>query len=374
MEEKGLKATLGFEVDEASIRRVAEEFTKNFAQMSTVGIGGDSFSGVSSVQNSVYDETLRIMYQQTAILQGILRSINSLGGLQSNSASSGSMMGIGGGADSFFSKGLMGAAGGAGAMLGQLALVGAGVGILIQAVEKVVEFLAESSPMLRSQLMIFQQAMNLFFMPFGNALASMMMPLMTKLLDWTISWNELVENEGLVNAMGIVFEKAILTIWDNMPPWMSEIAVALGMWYDTIRDDLAPVLKDLTEIIVSMKDTAKGVYETITGGTLKDMAEGGFDFIVDSLSGNNAFGSTLLDVMGVGGLTRTWGILSDTLSTTSSSSSGSAPSGMWDWKSAGSTGNQITVDLSNGIFMGEDDFRNRIGGIIDDAVNGAKWR
>jgi hypothetical protein len=116
-----------------------------------------------------------------------------------------------------------GAAGTAAGGLASVALAGAvGFGIL-QGVQRV----ASASPAFQQTASMFGEAMDLFFRPFGNALAGRLRPLATNLIGMAKDFDKVASNQGLavaigqfenraLNGLGTAFSDALGTVGVNV--------------------------------------------------------------------------------------------------------------------------------------------------------------
>jgi len=108
-------------------------------------------------------------------------------------------------------SGALGGTGGVGQMVGQLAVISgalfaisAGIETITKSAKQVVNFLAESSPYLKGVNDYFGRAFNLFFRPFGDALATILKPWafwsMKMAIDW-LGWTRSKEGQAVVGGV-----------------------------------------------------------------------------------------------------------------------------------------------------------------------------
>lgn len=164
-------------------------------------------------------------------------------------------------------------------------------------IAEVVQMLAGSSPLLKAVLQLFQLAFTLFFMPFGNILGEILLPLMMDLINWVVAFNEWMAElnleaiiawfhgvwEGLKDFFGGIFDayiqffKNIISTITGVFEWLwGHLGGILGKVWDTIKSIFTKIV-DLVKAFFklpaqignavwnSIKGVGSSVWEGVTG-------------------------------------------------------------------------------------------------------------
>jgi hypothetical protein len=140
-------------------------------------------------------------------------------------------------------SGLAGAAGAA----AKAAVPVAAAGTVFFGMSKALDRLAAASPALQAQSAQFSQAMNLFFKPFGDFIASRLDPFVDNLIDMAINFNSAVDGNGLPLATaGLAGEVASALSADGTPRDIIGDVISDLAWSDFVAElDWSAFLKRL---------------------------------------------------------------------------------------------------------------------------------
>lgn len=234
VEETGIRAKLALEMDDESIRRTVEEFQRKFETI---------MSATGGVKMPTSSDTGEMGTAQTESPVGETAS-ESLGLIAS----------------------LM--KGGVGAVM----KIAASLSLVLVAINGIM-----NAPAMRMVMNMLTQALNLFFMPFGNALGQLFMPAMMKLMEFVMGWNRMVMEHGLVNALLLGMKAMGEWVWNALPPFVQEAFTALGsalvLWSQTSTSVQALVtLYDATIVVINaIWDTIKLIGGVLNQATLDDI-------------------------------------------------------------------------------------------------------
>lgn len=244
-------------------------------------------------------------------------------------------------------------------------------------IAEVVQMLAGSSPLLKAVLQLFQLAFTLFFMPFGNILGEILLPLMMDLINWVVAFNEWIAElnmnaiidwfhgvwEGLKDFFGGIFDayiqffKNIISTITGVFEWLwGHLGGILGKVWDTIKSIFTKIV-DLVQAFFKLPaQIGNAVWNAIkgVGSSVWDGVTGFFGF-----SGGGYIpptpGGTLIRV---GEGTRGEYIV---------------PVGSQMESKLGGGGQTINITFSGPVY-GMNDFENKVNDIISKASNRGYYR
>lgn len=231
-----LKATFGGEMTSHKLDKVADKFDKVLGNniMSNLNQAFGSVPIIGGLTN--FGQTVSKAYA------GGKDAGNALGGIGKGLAGKGGALGK-----------LGGALGVIGKFLGPAGAIATGVFAIYKRLKK-------ASPVLQAVSSLFELAMNLFFMPIGNALGTLLLPAMEGMIDFSTKWNDLWTDFSWEKLGGMIFDalKGWWTlIFADIP---SGIIGALLDWWATIFDTLG-----LHDIAQGIKDFKTKVDEMFQG-------------------------------------------------------------------------------------------------------------
>jgi len=169
---------------------------------------------------------------------------------------------------------------------GALGLIGGLLGTIVSLIGSIYKMLKKSSPILQAVGDLFDLAVTLFFMPFGNALGTLFLPVMETLVEYMIIFNEILSAylEPVYDAIATIIHNILtpgLTILRALSPYLVQIAGFVGQvvgWLITILgqgllathftriienwDKIEPIIEDIIEFITLIsKNIAEGVLD-----------------------------------------------------------------------------------------------------------------
>ena len=116
---------------------------------------------------------------------------------------------------------------------GPLAIIGGMVGAIVSILGAIWKMLKKSSPILQAVGDLFNLAMTLFFLPFGNAIGKILLPLLETLVEFAIVFNDVVSSyldpiaDAISNQLYKVFNVS-LTVLKAIAPYIADIAGFFG--------------------------------------------------------------------------------------------------------------------------------------------------
>ena len=116
---------------------------------------------------------------------------------------------------------------------GPLAMIGGMVGAIVSILGAIWKMLKKSSPILQAVGDLFNLAMTLFFLPFGNAIGKIFLPLLETLVEFAIVFNDVVSSyldpiaDAISNQLYEVFNVS-LTVLKAIAPYIADIAGFFG--------------------------------------------------------------------------------------------------------------------------------------------------
>ena len=116
---------------------------------------------------------------------------------------------------------------------GPLAIIGGMVGAIVSILGAIWKMLKKSSPILQAVGDLFNLAMTLFFLPFGNAIGKILLPLLETLVEFAIVFNDVVSSyldpiaDAISNQLYKVFDVS-LTVLKAIAPYIADIAGFFG--------------------------------------------------------------------------------------------------------------------------------------------------
>ena len=116
---------------------------------------------------------------------------------------------------------------------GPLAMIGGMVGAIVSILGAIWKMLKKSSPILQAVGDLFNLAMTLFFLPFGNAIGKILLPLLETLVEFAIVFNDVVSSyldpiaDAISNQLYKVFNVS-LTVLKAIAPYIADIAGFFG--------------------------------------------------------------------------------------------------------------------------------------------------
>ena len=116
---------------------------------------------------------------------------------------------------------------------GPLAMIGGMVGAIVSILGAIWKMLKKSSPILQAVGDLFNLAMTLFFLPFGNAIGKILLPLLETLVEFAIVFNDVVSSyldpiaDAISNQLYKVFSVS-LTVLKAIAPYIADIAGFFG--------------------------------------------------------------------------------------------------------------------------------------------------
>ena len=116
---------------------------------------------------------------------------------------------------------------------GPLAMIGGMVGAIVSILGAIWKMLKKSSPILQAVGDLFNLAMTLFFLPFGNAIGKIFLPLLETLVEFAIVFNDVVSSyldpiaDAISNQLYKVFDVS-LTVLKAIAPYIADIAGFFG--------------------------------------------------------------------------------------------------------------------------------------------------
>ena len=116
---------------------------------------------------------------------------------------------------------------------GPLAMIGGMVGAIVSILGAIWKMLKKSSPILQAVGDLFNLAMTLFFLPFGNAIGKILLPLLETLVEFAIVFNDVVSSyldpiaDAISNQLYKVFDVS-LTVLKAIAPYIADIAGFFG--------------------------------------------------------------------------------------------------------------------------------------------------
>lgn len=116
---------------------------------------------------------------------------------------------------------------------GPLAMIGGMVGAIVSILGAIWKMLKKSSPILQAVGDLFNLAMTLFFLPFGNAIGKIFLPLLETLVEFAIVFNDVVSSyldpiaDAISNQLYKIFSVS-LTVLKAIAPYIADIAGIFG--------------------------------------------------------------------------------------------------------------------------------------------------
>ena len=116
---------------------------------------------------------------------------------------------------------------------GPLAMIGGMVGAIVSILGAIWKMLKKSSPILQAVGDLFNLAMTLFFLPFGNAIGKILLPLLETLVEFAIVFNDVVSSyldpiaDAISNQLYKVFSVS-LAVLKAIAPYIADIAGFFG--------------------------------------------------------------------------------------------------------------------------------------------------
>ena len=116
---------------------------------------------------------------------------------------------------------------------GPLAMIGGMVSAIVSILGAIWKMLKKSSPILQAVGDLFNLAMTLFFLPFGNAIGKILLPLLETLVEFAIVFNDVVSSyldpiaDAISNQLYKVFNVS-LTVLKAIAPYIADIAGFFG--------------------------------------------------------------------------------------------------------------------------------------------------
>lgn len=116
---------------------------------------------------------------------------------------------------------------------GPLAMIGGMVGAVVSILGAIWKMLKKSSPILQAVGDLFNLAMTLFFLPFGNAIGKIFLPLLETLVEFAIVFNDVVSSyldpiaDAISNQLYKIFSVS-LTVLKAIAPYIADIAGIFG--------------------------------------------------------------------------------------------------------------------------------------------------
>ena len=176
------------------------------------------------------------------------------------------------------------------------------IGAIATATGLIIKRLRKSSPVLDAVMSLFELAFNLFFMPFGNALGQMILPMAEWLINFAIAFNRLFSDFSWENLIQI-FYAAIQMIWGPLAMLLSALPTLVIdclidnaiRFFDTIGlDGVADILRDSKETYDEIWKEVANLPTTI-GNAISDLAtkiKGAFKESINISNATNAIKDT----------------------------------------------------------------------------------
>ncbi len=170
--------------------------------------------------------------------------------------------------------------GGAGAALGAIAV---GVATIYKQMKK-------SSPVLQAVSNLFELAWNLLWMPLGNALGTLLLPMAEDLINFAIMFNQLFTDFSL-EKLGDVYYAAMQFLWGALYDLGNTIPIMIidgfldmlsGLFKSLGWDGAVEVIDNLKSIVSEMRDFIRNL-PTKTWDAVKGAWQGVLDFFKDPI-------------------------------------------------------------------------------------------
>ena len=269
-----------------------KQFSKKYS-----AIGGPATVPNASILERLYAGDL--LAPTARAFAGILKNIPILGALsKSGSSIASGAQSINFLGDSFINRfGEKGALGKAGKLLA--GPIGASIGAIATAVGLIYAQMKKSSPILQAVSSIFELAWNLLWMPLGNALGTILLPMAEWLIDFAIAFNRIFTDFSLDALMDLgyslwqVIWGSIVQLGNALPNMIMNALLdnAVSFFQSVGLDGAAKFFEDLKEtynniynfilnLPTKIGDMIKGVWDTIKSWII-EAYKGLFDFFSD---------------------------------------------------------------------------------------------
>lgn len=160
------------------------------------------------------------------------------------------------------------------------------VGVIAMAAGAVWKKLKESSPILQAVSDLFNLAMTLFFMPIGNALGSLLLPLATDLVNLAIGWNQFLADP--FGEMENWFENYL-----SGEAIIGFITNAITAYFGFLKDNLTSIVNFATAIAGFI-----GNFWTDVGNFIINAITAYFGFLKDNISNIVNFATAIARFIG----------------------------------------------------------------------------
>ena len=155
---------------------------------------------------------------------------------------------------------------GIGGLLSKATLATAVIGIVAVGIKKIVSRLAEASPMLSGIFQQMKNAINLFLMPIGNALALWLQPLSQSMMGVAVQFNRLFAQHGFIKALGVTFGYQLTLLGQDIFKGIATTGASL-------LSGIGRFIEPIFQMPVAIANAIKGIIPNI-GGSVTQSASG----------------------------------------------------------------------------------------------------
>ena len=159
---------------------------------------------------------------------------------------------------------------------GPLAMIGGLVGAVVSILGAIWKMLKKSSPILQAVCDLFNLAMLLFFLPFGNAIGTILLPILEALVEFALIFNEIISAylEPISDAIADTIRRILnvsLTVLKAIAPHAAEIAGAIGELAAFIITVQGHILFWFADVIPYILDAATKLLDYFTSEEFNGM-------------------------------------------------------------------------------------------------------
>lgn len=180
--------------------------------------------------------------------------------------------------------------------------VGAAIGVAAFTIGAIYKQMKKSSPVLQAVSDLFSLAWNLLWMPLGNALGTVLLPMAEWLINFAIAFNKLFADFSWENLIEFYYS-ALQLLWGPLSSLLTSLPMLIIntlldnaiRFFDTIGlTGVADALRDAKDFMKEIRDKVINL-PTILGDAMSDLAEKIKTSIKESLNIGNV-GSTLSEI------------------------------------------------------------------------------
>lgn len=173
------------------------------------------------------------------------------------------------------------------------------LGMAVSIVGTIWKTLKKSSPILQAISDLFNLAWTLFFMPFGNALGTILLPIMEAMVELSLLFNKVTSAyiQPIAQAIANVITKVltiILTKWEILAPFIEEIATLVGNIVAWLIDNSTPILDFIQKFVDSFVNFSKIIDSEKLFENVASIAT-----TIDSALANVNLGQMVNDIRGI---------------------------------------------------------------------------